>query len=464
MADTRREEQARRFVSLASGRLAQNRWTLAAGVVAVLAVHFYAGGSALFTAAAILLLVRRDRARPAAHAQPAPGRSGGGGRRRRARRPVRPEPRRCGQRSADHLRRGRQRRPRQRSGALGLRRARARHVAAVEIPRARNAGSDRARAFGRCRIRGRRLCRARSDRARLQGHGLGHRPGHRAFRRRLQGPERERGGSTACAPTSSPTPATNCARRSPRSPASSRRCAGRPGTTPRRAIISCSIMQNQTARMARLIDDLLSLSRLEMKPYLPPGAAVDVRPIVQSVIDSLSPLAKEFGVVIERKFGDAPVEVRGDRDELFQVFENLLENACKYGQSGGRVVVSIEHGRRARSGSRGHDPRFRPGHSGRAHSAHHRAVLPRRCRHQPRPERHRARPCHRQAHPDPPQCAADHQVGGGRGGCLHGASAGEVRPLQPASGCNTLRRTGSEDVSGIDMPASRSSTRNDISC
>ncbi|MEW9808688.1 ATP-binding protein [Mesorhizobium marinum] len=102
------------------------------------------------------------------------------------------------------------------------------------------------------------------------------------------------------------------------------------------------IMQNQTARMARLIDDLLSLSRLEMKPYLPPGALVDVRQIVVSVIDSLSPLARDSGVVIEQDLGEGPAEARGDRDELFQVFENLLENACKYGQSGGRVVVSIE--------------------------------------------------------------------------------------------------------------------------
>jgi two-component system phosphate regulon sensor histidine kinase PhoR len=102
------------------------------------------------------------------------------------------------------------------------------------------------------------------------------------------------------------------------------------------------IMQSQTARMARLIDDLLSLSRLEMKPYLPPGSTVDLRQIVESVIDSLSPLARETGVVIERAFGDEAIEARGDRDELFQVFENLLENACKYGQSGGRVVVSIE--------------------------------------------------------------------------------------------------------------------------
>lgn len=104
-----------------------------------------------------------------------------------------------------------------------------------------------------------------------------------------------------------------------------------------------AIMQSQTQRMARLIDDLLSLSRLEMKPYLPPSSLVDVRAVLLSVLESLAPLAKDCNVAIERQLGDeTSVPIPGDRDELFQVFENLVENACKYGQSGGRVIVTLE--------------------------------------------------------------------------------------------------------------------------
>ncbi|WP_159589488.1 ATP-binding protein [Chelativorans xinjiangense] len=102
------------------------------------------------------------------------------------------------------------------------------------------------------------------------------------------------------------------------------------------------IMQNQTARMARLIDDLLSLSRLEIRPYVTPSEKVDMRLLLKGVGDSLAHLARESGVTIAFELPETPLEVAGDRDELVQVFENLVENACKYGSAGGRVVVSAE--------------------------------------------------------------------------------------------------------------------------
>ena len=109
----------------------------------------------------------------------------------------------------------------------------------------------------------------------------------------------------------------------------------------RRASNSSQIMQDQTARMARLIDDLLSLSRLEMKPYLTPGAEVDIAQGRGQRHRFAGAAGQRNGIAVERHFAERDPLVPGDRDELFQVFENLFENACKYGQPGGRVVVSI---------------------------------------------------------------------------------------------------------------------------
>jgi two-component system phosphate regulon sensor histidine kinase PhoR len=101
------------------------------------------------------------------------------------------------------------------------------------------------------------------------------------------------------------------------------------------------IMQAQTGRMARLIDDLLSLSRIEMKPHVRSDERIDIGVLVSSVADALRHLAAENGVVFTIGKAEQPLLVPGSRDELIQVFENLLENACKYGQSGGRVDVEF---------------------------------------------------------------------------------------------------------------------------
>src|SRR5262249_16832063 len=102
------------------------------------------------------------------------------------------------------------------------------------------------------------------------------------------------------------------------------------------------IMKGQARRMARLIDDLLSLSRIELNAHLQPQTTADVTSVVRQVTDALQVLATERGVTVEVNAPSEPLVVIGDRDELTRVFENLIENALKYGGSGKRVEISLE--------------------------------------------------------------------------------------------------------------------------
>jgi two-component system phosphate regulon sensor histidine kinase PhoR len=101
------------------------------------------------------------------------------------------------------------------------------------------------------------------------------------------------------------------------------------------------IMHAQATRMARLIDDLLSLSRVELSAHVRPDTLVDLMPIIHQVVDGLEPLAGERQVTIEVDLPEQPVTIAGDREELLRLFENLIENALKYGASGGKVIVSL---------------------------------------------------------------------------------------------------------------------------
>jgi two-component system, OmpR family, phosphate regulon sensor histidine kinase PhoR len=91
-----------------------------------------------------------------------------------------------------------------------------------------------------------------------------------------------------------------------------------------------AIMREQGRRMARLIEDLLSLSRIEQKQHVRPETIVDLSQTARSVVDALTPMANDLGVEI-RLSAPQPVMVAGDRDELLRVAENLIENAIKYG-------------------------------------------------------------------------------------------------------------------------------------
>src|ERR1700748_523510 len=102
-----------------------------------------------------------------------------------------------------------------------------------------------------------------------------------------------------------------------------------------------SIMHAQATRMARLIDDLLSLSRVELSAHVRPDTMVDIVPIIRQVTDGLEPLARERQVEVEIDLPPTAATIAGDREELLRLFENLIENALKYGASGGRVIVSL---------------------------------------------------------------------------------------------------------------------------
>ncbi|MGB7691401.1 MAG: ATP-binding protein [Pseudolabrys sp.] len=101
------------------------------------------------------------------------------------------------------------------------------------------------------------------------------------------------------------------------------------------------IMQGQATRMARLIDDLLSLSRIELNAHLQPSTPVDLAPIVRQVVDGLQMLARDRGVEIKVALSPDTLTVLGDRDELIRALENLIENALKYGAAGKRVDVTV---------------------------------------------------------------------------------------------------------------------------
>ncbi len=107
------------------------------------------------------------------------------------------------------------------------------------------------------------------------------------------------------------------------------------------------IMSEQAARMSRLVEDLLSLSRVEMREHVPPRTAIDLNETVAKAIQALEPVAQRSGAALTLSLADGPTIVLGETDEIVQVVQNLVQNAIKYGHPGGTVEVAV---RRLRQG------------------------------------------------------------------------------------------------------------------
>ena len=101
------------------------------------------------------------------------------------------------------------------------------------------------------------------------------------------------------------------------------------------------IMQGEANRMSRLVEDLLSLSRIEMNATQKPNAPVDVAAIARTVQESLELKADANGQVIEVEINGDTV-VAGDQDELTQVIWNLTDNAIKYSAADSTIKIRIK--------------------------------------------------------------------------------------------------------------------------
>jgi two-component system phosphate regulon sensor histidine kinase PhoR len=101
------------------------------------------------------------------------------------------------------------------------------------------------------------------------------------------------------------------------------------------------IMSVEAARMRRLIEELLSLSRIEMNEHVRPEGRIGLENMVRQAVNALKPLAAQDGITITVETEQDIPQVLGDQDELAQLFQNLLHNAIKYGRENGQVHIRV---------------------------------------------------------------------------------------------------------------------------
>ncbi len=101
------------------------------------------------------------------------------------------------------------------------------------------------------------------------------------------------------------------------------------------------IMNDEASRMARLIEDLLSLSHIERDAHIPPEQNISLKRIIENVIEAMDIRLKKRQMNIQFSTEFETGNITGDRDQLTQVFQNLIDNAIKYGQQGTDITIEM---------------------------------------------------------------------------------------------------------------------------
>ncbi len=111
------------------------------------------------------------------------------------------------------------------------------------------------------------------------------------------------------------------------------------------------IMRGEASRMTRLVDDLLSLSRIELNEHVAPIRQVTLTPLIETVADALELRAAERGMRLSLALPEDLPDVHGDEDELAQVFQNLIDNAIKYGKPQTEITIAASNAGRPAANS-----------------------------------------------------------------------------------------------------------------
>jgi two-component system phosphate regulon sensor histidine kinase PhoR len=102
-----------------------------------------------------------------------------------------------------------------------------------------------------------------------------------------------------------------------------------------------TIMDAQAKRMKALVDGLLSLSRIELNRHITPTDRIELSGIMADVAIASEPLARHKNITISYDGDNTPRYASGNRDEIFQVMQNLVENAIKYSNKDTHITLSI---------------------------------------------------------------------------------------------------------------------------
>jgi two-component system phosphate regulon sensor histidine kinase PhoR len=109
------------------------------------------------------------------------------------------------------------------------------------------------------------------------------------------------------------------------------------------------IIQNETDRLGRLIDNMLNISRIEAGIVQIDRENVDVKALIERAISTLEPQARERKISLHSRLSNVDLCVEGDPDMLYQVVINLVSNGVKYTPEGGRVTLSADSDNLTRS-------------------------------------------------------------------------------------------------------------------